>query len=188
MYVSPAANDKHFVRRALLQFGKVLRERGFNHVLFVSDGGPKHFKTKSSIFFITVQLKRHFGFRSVEWHFWPANHGKWSYDGMAACVKRELYIVARARDILVTGAPAIAEHANRLRNMDASAFPYVDNSEPFDVDGFAADRLRSFHAFRCRGAAKGANGLGQFQVDCLVKSTDPWPRGDAPASPPALQH
>jgi hypothetical protein len=51
MFIAPAGNDKLFVRRALLEFGEVLRERGFTGVQFVSDGGPKHFKLKSSIFF-----------------------------------------------------------------------------------------------------------------------------------------
>jgi hypothetical protein len=174
MYIPPPGNDNIFVRRALLEFGEVLRERGFTGVQFVSDGGPRHFKLKSSIFFVVVQLKRFFGFASVEWHFWPSNHGKWSYDGMAAVVKREMRIIARSKNELVGGAQMIAGYANSIKNMTASSFKYVDNAEPYNVDGLETGGVKKFHAFRCPGAALGPNGLGEYQIECLEKSTSSW--------------
>ena len=96
----------------------------------------------------------------MEWHFWPSNHGKWSYDGMAAVVKRQLRIIAR--------------YANDIKNMTASSFKYVDNAEPYDVDGLDTGGVKKFHAFRCPGAALGPNGLGEYQIECLENSSAPW--------------
>jgi len=149
----------------------------FKKVHYVSDGGPKHFKTKATIFFVCVQLPRKFGLDSVTYHFWLSNHGKWVYDAMSAVLKRQLNILGRAERRAVAGAAEYAAVAStKVRNMEGDAFQFVDQSVTYNVVGFDESKLKQHHAFRCidfaRGAQEGPDRW--FTIECKETSLDAW--------------
>lgn len=147
----------------------------FMVVHYVSDGGPKHFKTKATIFFVCVQLARRFGLTSVTYHFWLSNHGKWVYDAMSAVLKRQLNILGRAERRAVAGAEEYAAVANtKVRNMTGEAFLYVDQSVTYAVAGFDDTGLRKYHTFRCLDFAGPALEDRVYSIQCKVTSKDEW--------------
>jgi hypothetical protein len=145
----------------------------FRVVHYVSDGGPKHFKTKGTIFFVCVQLPRKFGLASVTYHFWLSNHGKWVYDAMAAVLKRQILILGRAERRAVAGAEEYVAVANsKVRNMTGEAFRFVNQSATYAVAGFDDTGLRKYHAFRCLDFAGPAPADRVYNIQCKVTSKD----------------
>jgi len=186
-YISPADNGHMFVRRTMLHLFSSDFMRQFRHVHMVSDGGPKHFKTRATIFFITVQLPRKFKLSSLTYHFWLSNHGKWVYDAMAAVLKRQIHILARAERRIVAGAAAFATVASTIRNMTGQTFEHVDESETFAVAGLEDASIRSQHAFRCLDfAAVGDGDNHVFVLEFKTCSTDDWSQASSARVIPAF--
>ena len=110
-----------------------------------SDGGPKHFKTRRSSFFVCVELGQRLGFECrLTWAFFASHHGKSANDAHAAVVKRTLWRLAREGDC-TEGPRALAEVCVNLKNADAECFGAFDRERQFDVS--AMPGLKSSHFF-----------------------------------------
>jgi hypothetical protein len=58
----------------------------------------------------------------VSYSFHPSNHDKMTYDAMAAAVKGHIRRLARAENLVISGAQEYADVASTVRNMGAHAF------------------------------------------------------------------
>ena len=58
-FYAPDKNEHHFLRRAMYDFFALdtVRALGLRKLYVFSDGGPKHFKTARSLFYLLVEMK-----------------------------------------------------------------------------------------------------------------------------------
>ena len=146
MFISHATNDSRFFRRAIWQVVDILVNDGVVSCKFFSDGGPKHFKTKESLVFALITLRRKYtAIKSISWHFFAPHHGKWVYNGMAAVVKRRVFVLARRAHTEVRSPEQVAEAASSLSNMTAIHFEELDARVRTVVHGL--DKVRSHFKF-----------------------------------------
>lgn len=144
-YFSPDENDYFFVRRSLLDLFGILRDEVKNEcVEFWTDGGPKHFKTRRSIFFGVCELKSLFRCGRILWNFFASHHGKSICDAHAAHVKHVLHKLARA-GVRSEGAEDFARAAEKVRRTRATSFKFLNKSNAFDVTSMQG--IKSFHCF-----------------------------------------
>ena len=152
---APESNDHFFFRRVLLNVFSldIIHNAGGrgrpDWIEFWSDGGPKHFKIRRSIFFVCVELmRRNAWLKRLTWAFYAAHHGKSVNDAHAAVVKRTLRRLARS-GFRTEGPQQLADVAANLKNTDAFFFDKFDREEQFDVS--AIPGIKSAHFFEWRG-------------------------------------
>ena len=149
-YFAPESNDYFFYRRVMLDLMESatlisgMRLRDAKRVSIWSDGGPKHFKIKQLIAFVSVEVKTRFRFSSVCWCYFASHHGKSICDSHAAVVKRRFWRTA------IHGPSEDAAHVNeRVKNTTAKSLNYFGReTESFEVKGFV-DGVKAMHHFEC---------------------------------------
>ena len=154
------SNDHVFFRRVLLNvFSLDLVCNGADGVQrpdwieIWSDGGPKHFKIRRSIFFVCVELKqRHPWLKRVTWAFYASHHGKSVNDAHAAVVKRTLWRLAR-EGCRTEGPRQLADVAAHLKNTDSFYFDKFDREQQFNVSSIPG--IKSSHFFEWDGTKEG---------------------------------
>jgi hypothetical protein len=154
------SNDHVFFRRVFLNiFSLDLVRKGADGVRrpdwieIWSDGGPKHFKIRRSIFFVCVELKqRHPWLKRVTWAFYASHHGKSVNDAHAAVVKRTLWRLAR-EGCRTEGPRQLADVAAHLKNTDAFYFDKFDREQQFNVSSIPG--IKSSHFFEWDGTKEG---------------------------------
>jgi hypothetical protein len=115
-----------------------------------SDGGPKHFKIRRSIFFVCVELlKRMRRLRRLTWAFYASHHGKSVNDAHAAVVKRLLWRLARGGQ-RTEGPRQLADVAKNVKNSTAFFFDKFDREEQFDVSTMPGIKTHHFFEWRDR--------------------------------------
>eukprot|EP00733_Pompholyxophrys_punicea_P000790 Pompholyxophrys_punicea_v1_NODE_289_length_2364_cov_36.367259.p1 type:complete len:348 gc:universal NODE_289_length_2364_cov_36.367259:1215-172(-) len=90
-YISKIAekDDFLYVRSALLHLlNETTLLDNFKTVYLWSDGGPKHYKIRRTIFFLSIL--DNFYPQTFEWHFFPSCHGKGACDGHVGVLKQAL--------------------------------------------------------------------------------------------------
>ena len=154
------SNDHVFFRRVLLNvFSLDLVCKGVDGVQrpdwieIWSDGGPKHFKIRRSIFFVCVELKqRHPWLKRVTWAFYASHHGKSVNDAHAAVIKRTLWRLAR-EGCRTEGPRQLADVAAHLKNTDSFYFDKFDREQQFNVSSIPG--IKSSHFFEWDGTKEG---------------------------------
>ena len=144
-----AKNDYSFVRAALLWLMAQSFMQRFDLFKFWSDGGPKHFKIRRTLFFATVELANIVS-GHVDWNFFPSYHGKGPCDGRAGTAKRLLVQAAR-EDEVICGAQALTEFFNKnMKHANAASIPIMPVGEgDLAVSAFLA--IKKFHLFLSNG-------------------------------------
>ena len=153
------SNDHIFFRRVFLNiFSLDLVNQGADGVRphwieIWSDGGPKHFKIRRSIFFVCVELKqRHPWLKRVTWAFFASHHGKSVNDAHAAVVKRTLWRLAR-EGCRTEGPRQLADVAAHLKNTDSYYFDKFDREQQFNVSSIPG--IKTSHFFEWDGTMEG---------------------------------
>lgn len=164
-YFSPEENDYYFVRRSLLDLFHGLGDRlKGKSVEFWTDGGPKHFKTRRSVFFVVAELHSLFPC-TIRWNFFASHHGKSVCDAHAAHVKHVLKRLARA-GTRSEGADHFAAAARKVKKTSAKSFQFLNKTTTFDVSAMAG--IKSFHSFELSSQPSASVSI----ILCRTLSTD----------------
>lgn len=135
-------------------------------------GGPHHFKTRRSLTFVCIELRIMFGFVSVVWNFFAANHGKSICDSHAAHVKSRFWRLAKNGEPL-EGVDDYADAVNDyMAGATAKSFKHFNRSEKFDVSIHGeADVVRVNHSYWCPDTvADGESPPPFFRLSALSSS------------------
>lgn len=131
---SEAKNDHQLFRRAMKRLFLDPRVSGKEITHFFSDGAPKHFKVRTSICFLTIEMSYMMRWSFVPvWVIFAPNHGKNASDGRAATTKGFLCRVAM-RGNRIRGAAQIVStirYSEDARLAQRNAF-LLDQTVPDD--------------------------------------------------------
>jgi len=159
-HFAPESNDHHFVRRVFLALStrpelkhvfdaEGRRVGNVDWIELWTDGGPKHFKTRRTLTFVLVELKRRMPWiKRLTWAFYASHHGKSVNDAHSAVCKRIIWRVVLDGD-RIEGPKMLAELVSNIKNTEATYFEFLDRDEAFDCSSIPG--LRGHHFFEWTG-------------------------------------
>ena len=175
------SNDYFFFRRVMLKLLELdeFKKTGPGKdrpswIEFWSDGGPKHFKIRRSLFLICVEMKERLTWNpTVTWAFFASHHGKSVNDAHAAVVKRKIWRLAREGER--TERPKqLAEMCKTIKNTSAFYFDFFVKENQFKVSAIPGIKLS--HCFKWSGkkTQKGQEEL--YELNCYRQYPEKWSR------------
>lgn len=126
---SNTANDSHFVFGVWREIVKKGLLQGFNKIQIYSDGGPKHYKTTSTMQF--------FGFLKntlnvdLRYNFFESNHGHSICDGVAYHAKRAINIEQRNTGTAICTPDEICVIINKIKNHEGEIAKISNENKNF---------------------------------------------------------
>eukprot|EP00732_Lithocolla_globosa_P002254 Lithocolla_globosa_v1_NODE_1429_length_2580_cov_31.909307.p1 type:complete len:642 gc:universal NODE_1429_length_2580_cov_31.909307:1952-27(-) len=140
-------DDFHYVRSCWLWLLNETNELDDFHTIRVwSDGGPKHFKIRRTIFFFSV-LQEKYGKKFI-WNFFQSCHGKGPCDGHTGVIKKKLKLEAKKQNPVMTDYDMYEFAKEHVKSQ--SFWLEVDHKQDYDCKTFK-DGIKKYFEFSFDG-------------------------------------
>jgi hypothetical protein len=164
-------DDFHYVRSCWLYLLNNTEELdAFHTVRIWSDGGPKHFKIRRSIFLFSVLQDAYA--KTFIWNFFQSCHGKGPCDGHTGVIKRKMKLEARKGNSIQNDREMFEFAKENVKSQ--SFFLQIDRNKEYDCGTFKKG-IHCFFEFSFSGVGvikcRSLSGVGEYETQ-LVSAID----------------
>jgi len=103
--LSPSKTDVYIFVTTIIEQIKN-QHVNFERILIFSDGSSCQFK-KKYIFWSLADFRAIFGCKTIEWNLFATSHGKGTVVGVGAVVKRKVWFLTKAKNLILNDALAL---------------------------------------------------------------------------------